>query len=569
MDWAIVAVPEESDRVHKRSSEKVPHITLLYFGEQDDPEAARHVAQQLQHTVNTSLTSFGLEVDRRGTLGPKNADVLFFEKNKQCKKIDEFRSLLLQDAVIRGLYDSTEQYPEWTPHLTLGYPETPAVKPTEDWDDDTPRYVHFDKIEFWVEDYEGPSFDLSYEPGFSKDVATERAPYDMSMSEDSPATVTHQSPTYMHVPSGDTKGLLVGGRSRSYIRPVMEVLGESLQHTLNVMTPIVEDETFLAHAEAGELATGTDIREKYDRIHQRELLAQLAHAVGGRQSEMSHIRYDITPLPDNDWLISTINTLEHTGTAETRVHPYRNEHGLIEEFIVIAANVSEADLPHAIRHYGVKGMKWGVRRKASALLSSAGAAARAKRSSMAEARAVKKDIRDNEKYMSKVAKSEGKIQKKQDREIAKNVAKDEKKQARRDNFKRPVTEDAVAAAKGRDRAGKHGTDALSNKDLQSLVTRMNLEQQLANLKANEKAAKARNSGRTYLNDLMKDAGKTLVNEAASYAAQEGMKYAFDKAGQASANRRENRENGANRRDSVRVGPPEVDNRRRLALPRGR
>ena len=376
----------------------------------------------------------------------------------------------------------------------------------------------------------------------------------MSMSEDSPEPMTHQAPTYMHVPSGDTKGLLVGGRSRSYIRPVLEVLGESLQHTLNVMTPIVEDETFLAHAEAGELATGTDIREKYDRIHQRELLAQLAHAVGGRQSEMSHIRYDITPLPDNDWLISTINTLEHTGTAETRVHPYRNEHGLIEEFIVIAANVSEADLPHAIRHYGVKGMKWGVRRKASALLSSAGAAARAKRSSMAEARAVKKDIRDNEKYMSKVAKSEGKIQKKQDREIAKNLAKDEKKQARRDNFKRPVTEDAVNASKGRDRAGKHGTDALSNKDLQSLVTRMNLEQQLVKLKENEDAAKARNSGREYLNDLMKDAGRTLVNEAASYAAQEGMKYAFDRASQANQSRQENK---ANRRDSVRVGPPEL------------
>ena len=563
MDWAIVAVPEESDRVHKRSSEKVPHITLLYFGEQDDPEAARHVAQQLQHTVNTSLTSFGLEVDRRGTLGPKNADVLFFEKNKQCKQVEAFRSLLLQDSVIRGLYDSTDQYPEWTPHLTLGYPETPAVKPTEDWDDDTPRYVHFDKIEFWVEDFDGPSFDLSYEPGFSKDVATERAPYDMSMSEDSPATVTHQSPTYMHVPSGDTKGLLVGGRSRSYIRPVMEVLGESLQHTLNVMTPIMEDETFLAHAEAGELATGTDIREKYDRIHQRELLAQLAHAVGGRQSEMSHIRYDITPLPDNDWLISTINTLEHTGTAETRIHPYRNEHGLIEEFIVISANVSEADLPHAIRHYGTKGMKWGVRRKASALISSAassaGSAARAKRSAMVEARGVKKAEKLETKNAAKAAKVTAK-------EAQKKMKQEEKAFDKSARFNRPVTVDAVAAAKGRAKAGKHGTDALSNKDLQSLVTRMNLEQQLANLKENEKASKARNSGRTYLNDLMKDAGKTLVNEAASYAAQEGMKAAFDKAGKANAARQERR---ANFRPSTQVGPSALPSGGTLALPWGR
>lgn len=545
MDWAIVAVPEESDRVHKRSSEKVPHITLLYFGEQNDPEDALHIAQQLQHTISTSMTSFGLRVDRRGPLGPKNADVLFFDKNKQCKQVEEFRALLLKDSVIRRCYDSTEQYPEWTPHLTMGYPETPAKPPQGEWDDETPRYVHFDKIEFWVEDYDGPSFDLEYQLGVDKAVATEQPSYEDSMSMTSSPTpeVSHQSPTYMHVPSADTKGLLVGGRSHSYIRPVMDVLGESLQHTLAVMQPVVEDEAFLAHAEAGELLSDTDIREKYDRIQQRELIAQLTHSVGGRPSEMSHIRYDITPLPDKDWLISTINTLEHTGTAETRVHPYRNEHGVIEEYIVIAANVSEADLPHAIRHYGVKGMKWGVRRKASQLVSAAGSAARAKRSSMAEARSMKKEVRADAKAAAKTAKADAKVQKKAD-----------KKQEFQEKLKRPVTEDAVNAAKGRERSGKHGTDALSNKELQSLVTRMNLEQQLANLKDNEKAAKARNSGRTYLNDLMKDAGKTLVNEAASYAAQEGMKYAFDKASQANQSRQENR---ANRRDSTRMGPPEL------------
>lgn len=32
-NWAIVAIPEERDPVWKYSSEKVPHMTLLFLGE--------------------------------------------------------------------------------------------------------------------------------------------------------------------------------------------------------------------------------------------------------------------------------------------------------------------------------------------------------------------------------------------------------------------------------------------------------------------------------------------------------------------------------------------------------
>lgn len=560
-EWCIVAIPEKSDRVWRRSSEKIPHMTLLFLGEQDDPEIARHIALQIQHTVNTSLTEFGAAVDSRGVLGPKNADVLFFDQLDFPKEVLEFRGLLLKDDTIRGCYDSAEQFPSFTPHLTLGYPDKPAKPPKGEWDDDEWRYVHFNKIAFWIAEDDGPEFEMSYKPGYTKGVVSKADPYSDYMSDCAP-TVTHSKSSYVHIPSPNLSHLARGTSSTSFMRPVMDILDDTLQHALDVTEYISEDETYLAHAEAGGLKMKSTLRESYDREHQVALEKLLKHAVGGRPAETAHIRYSVMSLPDNDWLVSTINSVEHTGTAETRIHPFRDENGLIEDYIIIADNVPETDIPHAIRHHGVKGMKWGVRRKASQLAASAGAAARAKRSSMAATRAVKKDIRDNEKYMRKVSKSVGKTEKKAAREIAKNVAKDEKKQARRDLLKRPVTEDAVAASKGRERSSKHGTDALSNKELQSLVTRMNLEQQLSNLKANEKAAKSRNSGRTYASDLLKGAGQTLVNEAASYAGQEAMKYAFNRASQA------NEARTTRRAESQRADQPALPSRR-LALPRGR
>ena len=545
-DWCIVAIPETSDRVWRRSSEKIPHMTLLFLGEQDDPELARHIALQIQHTVNTSLTEFSASVDSRGVLGPKNADVLFFDQLEFPKEVLEFRGLLLQDAAIRSCYDSAEQFPSFTPHLTLGYPDKPAKPPKGDWDDDEWRYVHFNKIAFWIAEDDGPEFEMSYRPGHTKGVVSKVDPYSDYMS-DSPAPMAHSRTSYVHVPTPHLGHLPRGAQSTSFMRPVMDVLEDTLQHTLEVTEYLSEDETYLAHAEIGGLKVKSTLRESYDREHQVALEKSLKHAVGGRPSETAHIRFLVTSLPDNDWLVSTINSIEHTGTAETRIHPFRDENGLIEDYIVISDNVQPGDLKYAIQHYGVKGMKWGVRRKASQLLSSAGAAARAKRSSMAEARSLKKTVKSENKAIAKTNKAAAKASQKEKRQADKQFEKDAR-------FKRPVTEDAVAATKGRNKAGKHGTDALSNKELQSLVTRMNLEQQLANLKDNEKASKARNSGRTYLNDLMKDAGKTFVNEAVTYAAQEGMKAAFAKAGEAKEARQERR---ANYRPSTRGGTPEL------------
>lgn len=155
----VVAIPSESDPVWKISSEKVPHMTLLYLGEDldvSDVDVA-HATEHVEYAASL-LCRFGMDVDRRGTLGDKEADVLFFNKSYDWKKLVQFRHNLMVDNVINRMYHATTQFPEWTPHLTLGFPETPAKKDDRDYPGF--NWVNFDRIALWTADSAGPTFIL-------------------------------------------------------------------------------------------------------------------------------------------------------------------------------------------------------------------------------------------------------------------------------------------------------------------------------------------------------------------------------------------------------------------------
>lgn len=156
----IVAIPTEDDYIYKISSEKIPHITLLFLGETNQVKNIDEIQNFVKHAASTSLMRFGLEVDRRGKLGPEAADVLFFSKSEWSgiESVIEYKSHLLKDPNIRFAYNSVEQFPEWIPHLTLGFPATPAKPDTRDYPGTS--YVNFDRIAVWFEDYEGIEFPL-------------------------------------------------------------------------------------------------------------------------------------------------------------------------------------------------------------------------------------------------------------------------------------------------------------------------------------------------------------------------------------------------------------------------
>lgn len=153
----IVAIPAEDDLVWQISSEKVPHLTLLFLGEDGSVQNVGKIAEFLEHAANTSLTRFYLDVDRRGTLGDDEADVVFFE-GWDLPELKQFRGHLLQEPNISKAFLAAEQFPVWDPHLTLGYPKTPAKPPQDRYD--RIHSVEFDRVALWIGNYEGPEFQL-------------------------------------------------------------------------------------------------------------------------------------------------------------------------------------------------------------------------------------------------------------------------------------------------------------------------------------------------------------------------------------------------------------------------
>lgn len=147
-----------------------------------------------------------------------------------------------------------------------------------------------------------------------------------------------------------------------------------------------------------------------------------------------------------------------------------------------------------LAHYGIKGMKWGVRREPGPDGTVGGKGSR--KAARQEKRASRKAAR---------------------------------KTARQENFKRPRSEEAKEASAARARTKQHGTDALSNEDLKKLVNRMNLEQQYTNLQAAGKAQTARQAGQTYVSDILKDVGRDLASEAIKWGVREAAKSATSKA----------------------------------------
>jgi 2'-5' RNA ligase len=157
-DLMIGAIPARESDVWQASSEKVPHLTILYLGDQPDDFDIGSVYDYVEHVANTVLEPFYLDVERRGTLGDKNADVIFFSKSS-TRAIENARAYLLSNELIRKAYLSVDQFPKWTPHLTLGYPEKPAKVSNKQ---PLLHYVKFDRIALWTNDYSGPEFELTY-----------------------------------------------------------------------------------------------------------------------------------------------------------------------------------------------------------------------------------------------------------------------------------------------------------------------------------------------------------------------------------------------------------------------
>jgi hypothetical protein len=152
-DIIIAALPAKNDPVNLVSSEQVAHMTMiimneLRFGEYD------WVVKCISDTISLiELGSVSLPITKRTTLGEDAADVVMLDAGPFVW----LRDSLIANPQINEAMSRVYQYPNWTPHVTLGYPENPAsgtLNQTE---------IVFDRIALWTGDYAGAEFSLKRE----------------------------------------------------------------------------------------------------------------------------------------------------------------------------------------------------------------------------------------------------------------------------------------------------------------------------------------------------------------------------------------------------------------------
>jgi 2'-5' RNA ligase len=473
----VVALPSKDDYVHKISSQKVPHLTLLFLGEYDLGDQTSHVVDYIQHAVSTSLDRFGLSVDRRGELGDDKADVLFFEKS-YAKKLEQFRSHLLANRTIAEAYLSAEQYPTWTPHLTLGYPDSPAKPDNRDYPGIS--YVNFDRIALWTDAFEGPTFELD-----SEDYAME-----VSMSQQDNGAVEEFLQHF------GVKGMRWGvRRDRSASSGSTKAEKRSAKLSAKTDRQVQRaDKRFDKRARRGsdyfkvyntaadkmnrteivrinnkpqykgqDFRKDSPLRRKYYKemsdTFEKALNEASTSIIGTNASGTKRVEFVQDPellFPDFR-IVDVKRTVHADGSQQVKVEFSKT--GFILSF-EIAEPVEHADVEDFLAHFGVKGMKWGFRKD--------------------------------------------------------GVSAGRKKAL-------PVHADAKKAASAKAKVGRRGnTKALSNDELQALVKRMNLEKQYKTL-SSEKAVtpahtKMAKSGAKFATDVVGGIAKQQATRVGNDAA---------------------------------------------------
>lgn len=488
MDVTIVAIPSEREAVWKYSSEKVPHMTLLYLGK--DVANLSQIIGYVEHVCSSTMP-IGMSVEDRGTLGPDNADVLFFAKDKHGKAtVSRLRQYLLDNENIKKAYESVDQYPEWTPHLTMGYPATPA-KPDER---DYPGFgwIEFDRVAIWTDDYSGPEFKLKY---------PELEEVSMVMSDKLDALLEHHGVKGMKWGVRNDRGHEGQRATNKKIAKLDKQFArksQSLSVTFNIHNKAADkfnsedleriNSKYKAAADRGELLKETPTRQRYTKEIQDAFIKRLQEAADSYGTNASGTqKYNIYERPNNagwDVTVSEIGVKHADNSEKYRVSLRYDSKGRI-------VNIGEAEsdslqqsdiIDKFLEHFGVKGMHWGVR-KADPIPAG-------------EVRVTQK------KPGTRVTAAGG--------------------------HSVPAHPDAIRAATAKQKAKSSSTDSLSNKELQDLVTRLNLEQQYSRLATNQKGTLARGNAKIKeILDTKNTVDRVLSDPTVKPFVQKAVKDIFD------------------------------------------
>lgn len=139
----VFLIPAATDPIVAASSEPA-HLTTVWLGDMNDLEqdTIDAIVDEVRAYAATLDGPVVVPTTERGALGDEGADVMFLEATDSLLALRD--GLLAASPTITEVMNSVEQYDEWTPHVTLGYPETPAAG---EYDGDA---VSFDRVGLWI-----------------------------------------------------------------------------------------------------------------------------------------------------------------------------------------------------------------------------------------------------------------------------------------------------------------------------------------------------------------------------------------------------------------------------------
>lgn len=202
-----------------------------------------------------------------------------------------------------------------------------------------------------------------------------------------------------------------------------------------------------------------------------------------------------------------------------------------------------------LAHYGIKGMKWGVRRKPGpdGTVGTGSGKTKTNKSKMTDATKVQQTKKKaRKKGVGSLSNDELKTVKTR-RELEKNANLESGGKRKR------TSEDASRAKRLEKNIKKKGVGNLDNNELQAVITRMELQNRYDSLKKQDSKVE---SGKSFMKDILVDAAKNVTTEFV----EDAMRNAAQGAGNAARNQYTSRRNDRNRT---------VDARNRRALPPGR
>lgn len=493
----IVAIPEEDDRVWKVSSEKVPHLTLLYLGDSNAVDNLQQIVEFVEHAATTTLNRFYLPVDRRDVLGADDADVLFFKKGRyDFKAIRDFRATLLQDNNIKTAYDKATQIEgPWLPHLTLGYPATPANPMPDNWGEKFYN-VEFTKIAVWVSDYDGPEFLLK--DWWDEQESLETAPGDFAMSD---VTKTGEEVVAALFEHSGVKGMkwgvrkavagtkavgrtadntvfALGTRDERLIQGITKNAGKALKKQ---DLPEIKKKHGAAGKKINRLKDPLSAESKAYRKDVKEAyLKRLEEAANAVTNVQGNRRYTLKEngKPNTKkyrWKVR-VEKIQHAanGIDEFDIHPVFDADGWIIDFEDAVDEMAQTALygeafVEGLTHIGVKGMKWGQRKTPPAPVAA-----------MATSK-----VPHGDKRKTKIQVEGGN--------------------------NHPAHEDAIKVAEAKVKLAKSGPAALSNQELRDVANRVQLEQQVAVLTSHK--------GKRFVRQQLQNEGQNLARQGVKKGAK--------------------------------------------------